>query len=232
MTTLTVPKHVAIIPDGNRRWAKERHLPTLLGHKKGADRVIELSRKGRALGVKVMTFWGFSTENWSRSDKEVGYLMNLFDNLIDRYLDEALEEEVRIIHLGRKDRLHNKLREKINNAEERTKEFSKHYLAIALDYGGRDEVLRAVNKYLNDPAKESQLTAESFEKYLDTSSLPYPNPDLVIRTSGEHRTSGLMIWQAAYAEYIFLKEYFPDFTPALLENCIQEYGIRQRRYGK
>jgi len=231
MTTYILPKHVAIIPDGNRRWAKERHLPTLLGHKKGADRVIELSRKGRELGLKVMTFWGFSTENWSRTDKEVGYLMGLFDNLIDRYLEEALREEVRIIHLGRKDRFSKILREKIENAEDRTKQFSKHYLAIAIDYGGRDEVMRAVNKYLNDARKTDHITEEIFEKYLDTAPLPHPNPDLVIRTSGEYRTSGLMIWQASYAEYIFLKEYFPDFTPELLEKCIHEYAERQRRFG-
>ncbi|MCX7881187.1 MAG: polyprenyl diphosphate synthase [Patescibacteria group bacterium] len=223
-------KHIAIIPDGNRRWARERGLPTFFGHKKGFDQSISLSKKSRELGIKILTFWAFSTENWKRSKEEVNYLMKLYEEMIDKNLKEALREKVRIIHLGRKDRLNQKLKEKIIDAEEKTKHFNKYYLTIALDYGGVDEILRTINKIKK--LKINNLDEKIFEKNLDTKDLPYPNPDLVIRTSGEVRTSGFMIWQTAYSEWIFYPKYFPDFTPSDLEKCVKEYQERQRRFGK
>jgi undecaprenyl diphosphate synthase len=226
--------HLAIIPDGNRRWAKKRNLPTFYGHKKGFDQAIKLSKKARELGIKVLTFWAFSTENWQRKKDEVDYLMKLFEEMIDRNLKIALKDKIRIVHLGRKDRISSHLRKKILNAEEKTKKFDKYYLAIALDYGGRDEIIRAISKMKNQNffTKEKNIDESLLFQFLDTKDLPYPQPDLIIRTSGEQRTSGFMIWQAAYSEWIFHPKYFPDFSPADLQWCINEYYKRQRRFGK
>lgn len=221
----TTPKHVAIIADGNRRWAKERNLPSFEGHKKGFENIKALSSKAKKLGVQIITFWVFSTENWKRAADEVGYLMNLAERVIDVQTKEAIQEETRIVHIGRKDRLPGGLRKKIESAEEKTREFSKYFFVIALDYGGQDEIMRAVQNM-------KDLKTEKIDDYLDTHVLPYPNPDLIIRTSGEVRLSGFMTWQSAYSEYYFSDLYFPDFGPEALEKSIIEYGERQRRFGK
>lgn len=222
--------HIALIPDGNRRWAREKGLPAFFGHKKGFDCSIKLAKKTRELGIKILTFWAFSTENWQRSKEEINYLMNLFKQMIDKNLKTALKEEIRIIHLGRKDRIDKNLREKITLAEKKTKSFNKYYLAIALDYGGKDEILRAIKKIKEEKVKD--LNENIFKNFLDTKDLPYPEPDLIIRTSGEVRTSGFMIWQSAYSEWIFYPKYFPDFTCDDLEECILQYSKRKRRFGK
>ena len=227
-----LPKHVAIIPDGNRRWAKKNNLPTFYGHQKGFENSNRLVKKARELGVKVLTFWAFSTENWQRSEEEVGYLMKLFSQMIDKNLEMALEEKVRIIHLGRKERIPKELAEKIIQAEKETANFDKYFLAIALDYGGRDELLRAIKRFKDSNFKTQDLSEENFNQFLDTKDLPYPNPDLIIRTSGEVRTSGFMLWQGAYSEWIFSPKYFPEFTPQDLQTCIDEYTKRQRRFGR
>lgn len=224
-----LPKHVAIIPDGNRRWAKEHGLPSLEGHRRGFDAAKKISKKARELGVKILTFWAFSTENWNRTQEEVGYLMNLFEKLIDDNLKEALEDKVRLIHIGRKDRISDRLRNKIIDAEKKTEHFTEHFLVIGLDYGGHDEMLRAIKQIQED--KITDITEEKLYQYLDTKNLPHPDVDLIIRTSGEMRTSGYLIWQATYAEYIFIKQHFPDFTPELFEECIKEFSARQRRFG-
>ena len=226
-----IPKHIAIIPDGNRRWAKEKGLITLEGHKKGLQQAIEISRKSRSLGVKVLTFWAFSNENWKRKKEEISYLMDLYLKMIDINLDEALKEEIKIIHLGRKDRIGENLRKKIKEAEEKTKNFNKYFLAVALDYSGRDEIIRMIKKIKNANVDLNILKEDEFNQFLDTKDIPYPYPDLVIRTSGEIRTSGFMIWQTAYSEWIFYPKYFPDFDSSDLENCIEEYKKRQRRFG-
>lgn len=226
------PRHIAIIPDGNRRWARERNLPTFFGYKKGFDQSIEISKKARKLGIKVLTFWAFSTENWQRPKEEISYLMKLYSQMIDKNLKMALEESIRIIHLGRKDRITKDLAEKIIQAEKKTINFDKHFLAIALDYGGKDELLRAIQRFKNSKSKPKSLDEENFNQFLDTKDLPYPNPDLIIRTSGEMRTSGFMLWQSAYSEWIFFPKYFPDFTSQDLEECVGEYTKRQRRFGR
>jgi len=226
-----LPKHIAIIPDGNRRWAKEERLPTFEGHKKGFNQAIEIGKKARELGIKVLTFWAFSTENWKRTKEEISYLMDLYYQMIEINIKDALKEKIRIIHLGRKDRISNKLRLKIMEAEEKTKNFDKYYLAIALDYGGRDEIIRTINKINQSKISIKNFSEEKINQFLDTKDLPHPSPDLVIRTSGEIRTSGFMIWQAAYSEWIFYPKYFPDFTPFDLEKCIEEYKKRKRRFG-
>lgn len=234
MVNNNILNHLAIIPDGNRRWAKERGLPTFYGHKKGFNQSIDLSKKARELGIKILTFWAFSTENWKRTEEEINYLMNLYEQMIDKNLEIALKEKIRIIHLGRKDRIKKKLKEKIIFAEEKTKNFNKYYLTIALDYGGQDEIIRAINNLnsQNLNRKTFNLDENTFNQFLDTRNLPYPEPDLIIRTGGEMRTSGFMIWQAAYSEWIFYPKYFPDFTSDDLEKCINEYTKRERRFGK
>ena len=217
-------KHLALIPDGNRRWAKAKGLPTLIGHQRGFDRANELVKEARNLGIKIVTLWAFSTENWKRSQEEVGYLMELYLKMIDRHLKEALENSTRIIHIGRKDRINERLRNKIQAAEEKTKDFTKYYLVIALDYGGRDEIIRAINQ-------KEHLTEENIGRYLDTKALPYPNPDLIIRTSGEYRMSGFMLWQSAYSEYYFSQKHFPDFSKEDLHQAVLEFNQRKRRFG-
>lgn len=232
MNQPNIPNHVAIIPDGNRRWAKEHGLPSFEGHKKGFEVGVKIGRKLRSLGVHTMTMWAFSTENWNRSKEEVSYLMKMYETFIEKNLKQALKEKIRIIHLGRKDRISKKLLEKIQESEEKTKNFKNYILNIALDYGGQDEVIRAIHKASKQNVNFNNSTIEQFNNYLDTTSQPYPNPDLIIRTSGEQRTSGLMIWQAAYAEYIFLKKHFPDVNDNDIEESIEEYSRRQRRFGK
>ncbi len=232
MNEMKVPVHIAILADGNRRWAKERGLPTFEGHRRGAENVKQLSKRAKALGVKIITFWVFSTENWKRTVKETGYLMSLFDTFIDRERKEAIQEKTRIIHMGRKDRIPEGLRKKIIQAEEETKHFSDYYFVVALDYGGRDEIIRAVQKIANNQLSITNLQETDINKYLDTKDLPQPEPDIIIRTSGEARLSGFMSWQSAYSEYYFSPLMFPDFGPAKLEEAIKEYGERKRRFGK
>lgn len=229
---MSVPNHVAIIPDGNRRWAKEHSLPSVEGHRRGYQQAIKIGKRARQLGIKVLTLWAFSTENWKRDKNEVGYLMGIYKTLIDQYLKEALKDQIRIIHLGRKDRVDNVLQKKIINAEEKTKHFDKYYLAMALDYGGQDEILRAAQQAQSSELKAQKLTKERFESLLDTSKLPFPNPDLIIRPGGEQRLSGFLLWQSEYAELMFVKKYFPEFSADDFENCINQYIKRQRRLGK
>lgn len=225
MDTISPLNHVALIADGNRRWAREKNLPSFEGHRKGFENIKKLLKKGRDLGIPVMTFWVFSTENWKRQQEEVGYLMRLAEEVIEVQLKEAIEEETRIVHIGRKDRLPEGLKAKIVKAEEETKKFTKYYFVIALDYGGHDEILRAVSKM-------KDAKTENLDSYLDTSILPYPNPDLIIRTGGEERLSGFMTWQSAYSEYFFSPLKFPDFLPEELEKAVEEFKSRQRRFGK
>ncbi len=230
-----VPKHVAIIPDGNRRWAKKYGLASIEGHKKGIQVMFDLAKKAKELGISVLTIWAFSTENWSRNEQEIRGLMGLFEAFLKLNMNKILAEEARVIHIGRKDRLSAGFRNMIRALEEKTKRNDAYFFVLALDYGGRDEVLRVVQQMslkFNPPAGEKNLTEQEFENFLDTKDILYPNPDLVIRTSGERRTSGFMIWQAAYAEWEFVEEYFPDFTAERFEQCIRDFEIRKRRFGK
>lgn len=226
-----VPNHIAIIPDGNRRWARARGLNTLLGHKEGFERAVELGRAAREMGIHTVTLWGFSTENWDRTEKEINYLMKLYEKLVDDYLREADRDGVKIIHLGRKDRIPKPLLKKIIYAEERTKDNQKYIANIAIDYGGQDDIIRATKTMIKDGVKEGDVNVELFEKYLDTRNQPYPYVDLIIRTSGEQRTSGLLLWQSAYAETYWEHDHFPDFTPEKLKEGILDYSRRRRRFG-
>ncbi|MGB9882900.1 MAG: polyprenyl diphosphate synthase [Microgenomates group bacterium] len=225
---MILPNHIAIIPDGNRRWAKEKNLPKFEGHRKGLENTLNLGKYLRNLGVKIFTIWGFSTENWQRERNEVKYLMDLFKKTVDQYLKEALKNEIRLIHLGRKDRFDNELKEKIIKAEKETEKFSKYYFCLGLDYGGQDEIIRMIKKI----KKYREIDKSIIEKNLDTKDLPYPYPDLIIRTGGEKRLSGFMLWQSEYSELYFSKKYFPDFNEKDLYKALKDYSKRQRRFGK
>lgn len=226
----TVPQHVVIIPDGNRRWAKKHGLEPIDGHKKGLDAAMQVVRGSRNLGVKVLTLWGFSTENWQRSKREVGYLMRIYTVFFKKHLKELVKEEVRFKWLGRRDRVPEKLREVLEKVEKATAKNNKYFLNICIDYGGHDEIVRAVKKVLKRGVKASQLTEEMITKNLDTAGVP--DPDLLIRTSGEKRTSGILPWQTAYTELFFSKLYFPDFSMVELKRALSDYSQRQRRYGQ
>jgi len=226
-----LPNHVAIILDGNRRWAKKNHLPTIEGHRKGAEAVLKLVKKGKELGVRIGSFWAFSTENWNRSKKEIIGLMRLFKYFLDKYINSIIKNKVHFVHIGRKDHLPKDIVKKIVQLEKETKQFTEHYFVLALDYGGRDEIIRAIKKMKDSKLDFKDLNEDNFAQFLDTKDLPYPCPDLVIRTGGEMRVSGFMNWQIAYSELFFSSKYLPDFTPEDLELAIKEYSKRQRRFG-
>jgi undecaprenyl diphosphate synthase len=221
-----IPVHIAIIPDGNRRWAKEKGLPTLEGHRRGAENFEKLIDTTREIGIKYFTGWAFSTENWKRSEEENKYLFNLLREFFKKYEKKFLKEEIKFKHIGRKDRIPEDVADILRELEEKTKDFEGFTVIIALDYGGHDELLRAI-KNLEDNGLE--VTTENIEKNLDTKDLP--PPDLIIRTSGEQRLSGFMSWQSAYSEYFFPKEFFPDFGPEQLKQAIKDFSSRERRFG-
>ena len=224
-----IPLHVAVIPDGNRRWAKAHNLPSFEGHRRGYERANEIIHTGHSLGISIMTLWAFSTENWKRAQEEVSYLMKLFEIMIEKNIQEAHEKQTRIIHLGRKDRLADSLLKKILKAESETAQFKKQYLCVGIDYGGEDEIIRAIQKASSQPG---DWTAHKLFSTLDTAVLPQQQVDLVIRTSGETRTSGFMPLQTAYSEYHFSDSLFPDFSSAEFTKIIENYSLRKRRFGK
>lgn len=225
-----VPRHVAVIPDGNRRWAKERGLEPWEGHKVAGSKehMVALLKAMKDLDVRYFSLWVFSTENWDREKREVDELFSLFVKLIDSFKDELLREHVRFRHLGRKDRLPASLSRAIDNLEDATAHFTDYHLQLCLDYGGRDELARAINKILKSGV--SEVTEQDISRYLDTEGIP--DPDLIIRTSGEHRMSGFMPYQGTYAEYYFTSVHFPDFGPEHLQEAVEEFARRKRNFGK
>jgi undecaprenyl diphosphate synthase len=219
-----------IIPDGNRRWAKGNGVSKAQGHRKGAEVVENVVWQCRDWGVRILTLWGFSTENWERPSDEVRYLMDLLGEFMERIEDDLHENQVRFRHLGRKDRLPARLLEIIERAEESTREYEEYSLNLCLDYGGRDEIVRAVQRMLADGVPPEEITEERLSEHLDTAGLP--DPDLIIRTSGERRLSGILPWQSVYTELAFIDEHLPDFTPDILRRVFEDYSQRQRRFGK
>lgn len=226
-----IPNHIAIILDGNRRWARSKGLPTLMGHKAGFEAGMEIARASRSWGVHTFTVWGFSTENWDRSQDEISYLFKLFKKMVKTVEDEAERDDIRFIHLGRKDRLPADLIKYIEQVEEKTKKHKSHVFNVALDYGGHDEILRATKKIIDDKIPAKKLDEKLFASYLDTDDQPYPYVDLFIRTSGEQRTSGFMPWQLNYAEYVWETVNLPDMTPRRLADDILDFSRRRRRFG-
>ncbi len=225
--------HVAIIMDGNGRWATNRGWPRLVGHRKGAERVREIVRSAPGLGIRWLTIYAFSTENWKRSTEEVLGLMSIFARYIEREADRLAAEGVRMRFIGDRSRLDPKLQRLMAGIEERTAGLSLLNLTVAINYGGRNELLRAARK-LADRVARGQVSVEAIDEdmlegCLDTHDLP--DPDLVIRTSGETRISNYLLWQSAYSEYEFTPTLWPDFTAAELAAIIGRFGGRERRFG-
>ena len=226
-----VPDHIAIILDGNGRWARSRGFPVTKGHEEGAKAIRKVLDAARDLGVHTVTLWGFSTENWKRPSVEKNKIFSLIKKTLEKEFKTAKKEKIRFIHLGRKDRLPKDLLKLIEKIEKGTKDNDKHILNIALDYGGRDEILRAVKGIVRDKVPVEEINEESFASYLDTARQPYPYPDLFIRTSGEQRTSGYLPWQMVYTEFYFESVHLPDMTPEKLKAAILDYSCRRRRFG-
>ena len=229
----TRPEHVAIIMDGNGRWAQMRGRPRLFGHAAGARRVKEIVRACPDLGVRYLTIFAFSTENWKRTQTEVAGLMRLFERYIRREAQALFEENVRVRFIGDRVRLEPALVDLMDGLELMTAGNSGTNLTIALNYGGRDEVTRAARRLAHDVAMGKldprEVSHESFTRYLDTHVLP--DPDLVISTSGEARISNFLLWQSAYAEYEFIDTLWPDFSPEVFAQVIGRFGQRERRFG-
>ncbi len=224
-----IPNHVGFIMDGNGRWARKRGLPRIEGHRKGAERARQIIRDADSLGIKAVTLYTFSMENWHRPKKEVGLLMKLLGGYLKRELSTLMEENVRFKAIGETWRLPDYIQELIRTYEETTANNTGLTLVTAMSYGGRNEIIRAVRKAIRSGMKEDEITEESFESLLDTSGVPHP--DLIIRTSGEMRLSNFLPWQSAYSELYFTPTLWPDFTKEELEKAIAEYRHRERRFG-
>jgi undecaprenyl diphosphate synthase len=226
-----VPNHIAIILDGNRRWARAKGLPTLEGHKAGFEAGLAIARASRKWGVHTFTVWGLSTENWDRSPKELAYLMKLYWKMVTVVEEEAKKDDIRFVHIGRKDRIPKSLAAYIRRIEEKTKDNKSNIFNVGIDYGGRDEIVRATQKIIKAGVKPEEVTEKLMSNYMDTGDQPYPDVDLFIRTSGEQRTSGFLMWQSHYAEFYWELDHLPDMTPRKLANIILDYSRRRRRFG-
>jgi undecaprenyl diphosphate synthase len=216
--------------DGNGRWAQGRGLPRLAGHQAGVDNIRRILESCVQFGVKVLTIYAFSTENWHRPPEEVSGLMGLLGLTIQRQLNDLHKNGVRILHSGRMDGISQQLQKQIRHALEVTQYNDRILLNVAFNYGGRAEILDAVRRIVADSIKPDELSEELFSKYLYTSNLP--DPDLIIRTGGEWRLSNFLIWQAAYAEYYTTPTYWPDFDEEELYKALYEYNQRERRFGR
>lgn len=227
-----VPDHIAMILDGNRRWARARGLDSWQGHLYGYRALEKLAKSARELGVHTFTVWAFSTENWERPQKEIEAIMDIFRQALKEKEKEFHRDRVALVHLGRKDRLPEDIRVQLTRIEAETAKYKSHNVFnLAVDYGGKDEILRTVRRIVADGIPAGKIDEKLFESYLDTGGQPYPYPDLFIRTSGEQRTSGLLPWQMTYAEYYFEPDHLPDFTPEKLKEAVLDYSRRRRRFG-
>ncbi len=222
-------KHLAIILDGNRRWAKENGLAGLEGHKKGYDNVEKIGLDAFNKGVKYLTVFAFSTENWKRSKKEVTYLMNLLFNALTIDLKFYLKHEIIVKVIGRVGGLSKKLQDAIVDAEEKTKNGKKGQLNLCINYGGRAEIIDAVKELVLNNVPLEDVDEKKISELLWTSGIP--DPDLIVRTSGEHRLSGFLTWQGVYSEIKFINKYWPDFSPQDVDDCISDFAERKRRFG-
>ncbi len=233
MTETSHLEHIAFIPDGNRRWAKENKLPSLVGHKRGYERAKALVDALIKYDIKYATFFFFSSENWNRSSEEVTYLMNLFRDFFDGSIDYFCKRNVRVIAIGDLDKLPTDLLEKVKIIEDSTKNNNGLTFIPAISYSGKDEILRASKKIACDVASGKidieKIDENLFSDYLDTAGIPYP--DILIRTS-EERISNFLLWQCAYSEIFFVDKYWPEFSEEDLEKILEEFSKRNRRYGR
>lgn len=228
-----MPKHIAIIMDGNRRWARQRGLEAKQGHKEGAKTLEKIVKYAKKIGIKYITVYAFSTENWKRTEEEVGALMRLLQNYLDDYSKRADTENTKIVILGDITRLSPGMQKSINSCMERTKNNTGITFNIALNYGGRDEIIKAVQQiaveYKDGKIKEEDITEELISNHLYTKG--QPDPDLLIRTSGELRTSNFLPWQIVYSEFVFVEKNWPDFSEEDLDLAIEEFKRRNRKFG-
>ena len=227
-------EHLAIIMDGNRRWAKEKSMMTTMGHKKGADVLVDTAKYCNEIGLKYLTVYAFSTENWKRTEEEVGYLMGLLGVYLDKFLKELDMENIKINFIGNIDVIDSSLSTRIRNLEEKTANNTGLNLMIAFNYGGRDEIVRAcrniAEKVKNNELNVDDIDENIFSNYLYT--FGKKDPDLVVRTSGEMRTSNFLPWQITYSEFLPLDKYWPDFTKEDVDFCVEEFSKRKIRKGK
>lgn len=228
---MSMIKHLAIIMDGNGRYAKEKGQLRTFGHKKGVENVREIAIYCNKLGIKALTLYAFSTENWKRPADEVNFIMGLPKIFFNAYLKELMKNNIKIQMIGKLEQIPKEAKEIFLNAIETTKNNTGLILNFALNYGSRDEIVRACKKYAEDVknGKENNLDESSFSDYLDTNNLP--EIDLLIRTSGEKRLSNFLLYQLAYSEFIFVDTHWPAFSPEILDQCLEEYGNRKRRFG-
>lgn len=225
-----LPTHVALIMDGNGRWAAQRGLPRLVGHKNGTENLRRVIRACVEFGVQYMTIYAFSTENWGRPKEEVEGLLHILEDVIDRELTELHEEGVQLRHIGHLEALPVGLREKVTKAIDLTRNNDRLVLSLAFNYGGRDEIVCAIRQMIMEGVKPEEVTDELVSQHMFTAGIP--DPDLIIRTSGEMRISNFLIWQAAYAEWYFTSTYWPDFDREELYKALVEFSRRNRRYGR
>lgn len=225
---LKMPRHIAIIMDGNGRWAKKRMLPRTAGHKVGLDTFVNTVEACNGLGIEYLTVYAFSAENWNRSAEEVGALMELMSRGITQYEPEMVKRNIKLKLLGDLERFEPEYRNALLGVQERLSENSGMTLCICLSYGGRQELVHAVNELLKEG--KTSVTAEDIEAHLYSAGVP--DPDLVVRTSGEYRISNFLLWQSAYSEYYFADVYWPDFDKAELLKAIESYSKRERRFGR
>lgn len=230
---LKVPQHIAIILDGNGRWAKSKGMPRNYGHMQGARVVEDMCEIAYNRGVKYLTVYAFSTENWSRPEDEIDALMGLLRNYLKTCIKRAKKNNMCVRVIGDKSRLAPDIQDSVNELEEISKDFDGLHFQVAINYGSRDEMLRTMNRIMADMEEgrlsKGPVTKEIFESYLDTAGIP--DPDLLIRTSGEQRLSNFLLWQLAYAEFYFTDIHWPDFDAKELEKAIEAYNKRERRFG-
>lgn len=234
MQDMKIPNHVAIILDGNGRWAKSKGMPRTYGHTTGAKNVEKIAEAAGNMGIRYLTLYAFSTENWNRPPEEVKALMNLLDSYLKNCIQTAKKNNMAVRVLGDISRLDERMQEKIRKLEESSANYDGLHLQIAINYGSRDEIVRAIRKLGRDveagKIAPDQISEETFSSYLDTAGLP--DPDLLIRTSGEERLSNFLLWQLAYAEFYFTDVPWPDFHEEDLRRAVEAYNQRDRRYGK
>jgi len=231
MNKSIMPKHIAIIMDGNRRWAKDKKLPSLLGHKKGQERIEKIVEHAKDLGIEYITFWAFSTENWKRSEQEVTYLMDLFKKMLrGKLFKKLIKKGVKICVLGDISAFSEELRKEIERVVEESKNNTSIQVNIALNYGGREELTHAVKQIISDNICQTEITTDLISQYLYTRN--QPDPDLIIRTGGAQRLSGYLPWQSIYSELYFTDTYWPDFDKQAFDRAIEEYERRERRFGR
>jgi undecaprenyl diphosphate synthase len=225
-----VPAHVAIIMDGNGRWARRRGLPRLAGHRAGVDNLRRVLEAAAEFGIRYLTIYAFSTENWSRPPDEVRGLLNILEDVIDRELQSLNKNGVQLRHIGRLERLSPELQAKVHQAVEMTQHNERLVLNIAWNYGGRDEIVQAVRHMMENGVLPDEVDEDLVSRYLYTAGIP--DPDLIIRTSGELRVSNFLIWQGAYAEWYVTPTFWPDFGRDELLEALWEYARRDRRFGR